>query len=67
MTEKTTAPLADFGAGDIASAGGKGAALGELVRQGFPVPRGLHHHHRRVPVLPGGDKGGCGAGGPAAS
>ena len=33
MTEKTTAPLADFGAGDIASAGGKGAALGELVRQ----------------------------------
>ena len=41
MTEKTTAPLADFGAGDIASAGGKGAALGELVRQGFPVPRGF--------------------------
>ncbi|MEV7135053.1 PEP/pyruvate-binding domain-containing protein [Arthrobacter sp. NPDC093128] len=41
MTEKTTAPLADFGAGDIASAGGKGAALGELVRQGFPVPPGF--------------------------
>ncbi|WP_104173966.1 PEP/pyruvate-binding domain-containing protein [Arthrobacter sp. Y81] len=41
MTDKTTAPLADFGAGDIAAAGGKGAALGELVRQGFPVPPGF--------------------------
>ena len=41
MTEKTTAPLADFGAGDMAAAGGKGAALGELVRQGFPVPPGF--------------------------
>lgn len=41
MTEKTTAPLADFGSGDIAAAGGKGAALGELVRQGFPVPPGF--------------------------
>jgi rifampicin phosphotransferase len=41
MTEKTTAPLADFGVGDVAVAGGKGAALGELVRQGFPVPPGF--------------------------
>lgn len=41
MTEKTTAPLADFSAGDMAAAGGKGAALGELVRQGFPVPPGF--------------------------
>ncbi|WP_306865020.1 PEP/pyruvate-binding domain-containing protein [Arthrobacter bambusae] len=35
------APLADFGMGDISLAGGKGAALGELVRQGFPVPPGF--------------------------
>lgn len=41
MTEQTAAPLADFGATDIAVAGGKGAALGELVRQGFPVPPGF--------------------------
>ncbi|AUZ36043.1 phosphoenolpyruvate synthase [Arthrobacter sp. PGP41] len=33
--------LADFGAADLASAGGKGANLGELVRQGFPVPAGF--------------------------
>lgn len=38
---ESTAPLADFGAGDIAVAGGKGAALGELSRQGFPVPPGF--------------------------
>ncbi|QHK19779.1 phosphoenolpyruvate synthase [Pseudarthrobacter psychrotolerans] len=41
MTEKTTAPLADFGSADIDAAGGKGAALGELIRQGFPVPPGF--------------------------
>ncbi|MEW1821553.1 PEP/pyruvate-binding domain-containing protein [Arthrobacter sp. NPDC080031] len=41
MTEKATAPLADFCAGDIAIAGGKGAALGELAREGFPVPPGF--------------------------
>ncbi|WP_078106574.1 PEP/pyruvate-binding domain-containing protein [Arthrobacter sp. SRS-W-1-2016] len=37
----TIASLAQFGVGDIAVAGGKGAALGELVRQGFPVPPGF--------------------------
>jgi rifampicin phosphotransferase len=41
MTRKTTGPLADFGRTDLADAGGKGAALGELVRQGFPVPEGF--------------------------
>lgn len=39
--QQATAPLADFGVGDVAIAGGKGAALGELVRQGFPVPPGF--------------------------
>ncbi|WP_284988766.1 PEP/pyruvate-binding domain-containing protein [Arthrobacter sp. efr-133-TYG-120] len=38
---RTTAPLAALGVGDVAVAGGKGAALGELVRQGFPVPPGF--------------------------
>ncbi|MET3176590.1 UNVERIFIED_ORG: phosphohistidine swiveling domain-containing protein [Arthrobacter sp. UYCu721] len=33
--------LADFGATDLAAAGGKGANLGELVRAGFPVPDGF--------------------------
>ena len=33
--------LAGFGAGDIASAGGKGANLGELIRNDFPVPDGF--------------------------
>jgi phosphohistidine swiveling domain-containing protein len=33
--------LAGFGAGDIALAGGKGANLGELIRNGFPVPDGF--------------------------
>ncbi|MCZ9882757.1 PEP/pyruvate-binding domain-containing protein [Arthrobacter sp. B2a2-09] len=41
MIGQATAPLADFGVGDVAVAGGKGAALGELVRQGFPVPQGF--------------------------
>lgn len=41
MTEKFTGALADFGAADLASAGGKGANLGELVRHGFPVPAGF--------------------------
>jgi phosphoenolpyruvate synthase/pyruvate phosphate dikinase len=41
MTAKTTALLADFGRDDLEAAGGKGAALGELLRQGFPVPPGF--------------------------
>ena len=42
MTEKKTiGVLADFGADDLALAGGKAANLGELVRQGFPVPSGF--------------------------
>lgn len=41
MTRRTTRPLSDFGRADLAAAGGKGAALGELVRQGFPVPPGF--------------------------
>lgn len=42
MTEKKPiGVLADFGADDLALAGGKGANLGELVRQGFPVPAGF--------------------------
>lgn len=41
MTEKFTGTLADFGAADLASAGGKGSNLGELVRHGFPVPAGF--------------------------
>jgi pyruvate,water dikinase len=41
MTRRTIRPLSLFGRADIAFAGGKGAALGELVRQGFPVPPGF--------------------------
>lgn len=41
MTRRTVRPLGDFGRTDLAAAGGKGAALGELVRQGFPVPPGF--------------------------
>ncbi len=41
MTEKFTGTLAAFGARDLLVAGGKGANLGELVRQGFPVPDGF--------------------------
>ena len=41
MPEKFTGMLADFGAADLALAGGKGANLGELVRHGFPVPAGF--------------------------
>jgi phosphohistidine swiveling domain-containing protein len=37
----TIGVLADFGAKDLASAGGKGANLGELARAGFPVPAGF--------------------------
>lgn len=33
--------LADLGRGDLATAGGKGANLGELVRAGLPVPPGV--------------------------
>jgi pyruvate,water dikinase len=35
-----TRSLADLGAADRASAGGKAASLGELARAGFPVPPG---------------------------
>lgn len=41
MNEKISGALADFGAHDLALAGGKGANLGELVRAGFPVPAGF--------------------------
>ncbi|WP_433511012.1 PEP/pyruvate-binding domain-containing protein [Nonomuraea sp. CA-143628] len=38
---KLVAPLNAFGRGDLALAGGKGANLGELVKNGFPVPGGF--------------------------
>ncbi|WP_427017570.1 PEP/pyruvate-binding domain-containing protein [Pseudarthrobacter sp. P1] len=41
MADAAIGTLAEFGAGDLASAGGKGANLGELVRHGFPVPAGF--------------------------
>ncbi|MFF2318645.1 PEP/pyruvate-binding domain-containing protein [Arthrobacter sp. NPDC058097] len=41
MTQKMTGPLGDFGSADLAAAGGKGTALGELLRHGFPVPPGF--------------------------
>ncbi|HEV7863938.1 MAG TPA: PEP/pyruvate-binding domain-containing protein, partial [Acidimicrobiia bacterium] len=44
MTSSTTlvvAPLNAFGRADVATAGGKGANLGELVRAGFGVPDGF--------------------------
>ena len=41
MTRKAIRPLADFGAVDLATAGGKGAALGELLQHGSPVPPGF--------------------------
>ncbi len=34
-------PLRQFGRGDLLSAGGKGANLGELIRAGLPVPEGF--------------------------
>lgn len=34
-------PLSEIGRGDVATAGGKGANLGELVRAGLAVPRGF--------------------------
>lgn len=37
----TVAPLAQFGADDIATVGGKAANLGELLRAGLPVPAGV--------------------------
>src|SRR4051812_18396339 len=40
-TGKLTGTLDEFGAADVAQAGGKGANLGELVRRGFPVPAGF--------------------------
>lgn len=39
--EQPVAPLADFGADDLATVGGKGANLGELIRAGLPVPPGF--------------------------
>lgn len=41
LMQKITGRLAEFGAADLARAGGKGANLGELVRRGFPVPEGF--------------------------
>ncbi|MBD1544467.1 phosphoenolpyruvate synthase [Arthrobacter sp. IA7] len=41
MTRRTTGPLGGFGREDLGAAGGKGAALGELLRHGFPVPPGF--------------------------
>ncbi|TMR99036.1 PEP/pyruvate-binding domain-containing protein [Nonomuraea basaltis] len=38
---KLVAPLNSFGRGDLVLAGGKGANLGELVKNGFPVPGGF--------------------------
>ena len=38
---KTVAPLSDLSRDDVATAGGKAANLGELVRAGFPVPNGF--------------------------
>jgi phosphohistidine swiveling domain-containing protein len=38
---RLVAALAAFGRGDLASAGGKAANLGELVRAGLPVPPGF--------------------------
>ncbi|MEV0382535.1 PEP/pyruvate-binding domain-containing protein [Nonomuraea sp. NPDC050643] len=38
---KLVAPLSAFGRDDLAQAGGKGANLGELVKNGFPVPGGF--------------------------
>jgi rifampicin phosphotransferase len=41
ITTALVAPLDSFGRDDIATAGGKGANLGELVRAGFQVPPGF--------------------------
>jgi len=41
MAGRTVRPLGEFGADDIEPAGGKGAALGEMSRHGFPVPPGF--------------------------
>ncbi|HJY43570.1 MAG TPA: PEP/pyruvate-binding domain-containing protein, partial [Propionibacteriaceae bacterium] len=38
---KTVVLLSDLTRNDLATAGGKGANLGELVRAGFPVPNGF--------------------------
>ncbi|MFC5825380.1 PEP/pyruvate-binding domain-containing protein [Nonomuraea insulae] len=56
---KLVAPLNAFGRGDLPTAGGKGANLGELVRNGFPVPRGFvvttyaYERGRETRALPG--------------
>ena len=39
--DELVVPLGAVGQGDVSRAGGKGANLGELVRAGFPVPRGF--------------------------
>lgn len=41
MNRTTVGNLEDFGARDVALAGGKGSNLGELVRAGFPGPPGF--------------------------
>ncbi len=41
MKDRLVAPLRAFSRHDLALAGGKGANLGELVRNGFPVPDGF--------------------------
>ncbi len=41
LETRAIASLVDIDAKDLASAGGKGANLGELVRAGFPVPPGF--------------------------
>ncbi|GAA3805665.1 hypothetical protein GCM10022226_27160 [Sphaerisporangium flaviroseum] len=41
MKEQLVAPLRAFGRNDLALAGGKGANLGELITNGFPVPDGF--------------------------
>nr|MBA3528365.1 phosphoenolpyruvate synthase [Propionibacteriaceae bacterium] len=41
VPDRLVGELAEFGSEDLASAGGKGASLGELVRAGFPVPSGF--------------------------
>lgn len=41
MTTTVVLPLAAVGAGDLGTAGGKAANLGELVRAGFAVPDGF--------------------------
>jgi rifampicin phosphotransferase len=41
QTDELVVRLGQVGKGDLATAGGKGANLGELIRAGFPVPAGF--------------------------